>query len=77
MGGAMKKLIFTATLFIAIIFIPFLAFPDGNKSEVTGIKSELTNTSAIPNDVFEKFQFNVEDNEEYSGHTEMDFRICG
>lgn len=73
----MKKLIFTATLFIAIIFIPFLSFPDGNKHGVTEIKSKLTNTSAVPNDVFEKFQFNIEDNEEFSGQTEMDFRICG
>lgn len=73
----MKKLIFTATLFIPIIFLPFLAFPDGNKHEITDIKSKITNTSAIPNDVFEKFQIKVEDSEEFSGQTEMDFRICG
>ena len=73
----MKKLIFTATLLITVIFIPFLAFSDGIKNEVKIIKSTLTKTTAIPNDMFENPQFKFEDGVEYSDQNDMEFRVCG
>jgi len=72
----MKKLIFTALL-ITVIFIPILAFSDEIKNEVKIIKSTLTKTTAVPNDMFENPQFKFEDGGEYSDQNDMEFRVCG
>ncbi len=73
----MKKLVFTATLFITIILIPFLAFPDGDKHKETIKSSALTKASAIPSEVYINPQNGTEADREYNDHTEMEFRVCG
>ena len=73
----MKKLVFTATLFITIIVIPFLAFSDGNEHEETIKNSALTKTTAIPSDVYINPQYDMETDKEYSEQVEMEFRVCG
>ena len=73
----MKKLVFTATLFIIIIVIPFLAFSGGNKQEETVKSSALTKTTAIPSDVNINTQYDMENDREYREQVEMEFRVCG
>lgn len=73
----MKKSIFTATLFITIIFITFLTFSDGNKNEVKITRSILSEPIAIPSHNFNYPQLKIEVDGEYSDQTEMDFRVCG
>ena len=73
----MKKLVFTATLFITIILIPFLAFSERNEHKETIKSSALTKTTAIPSDVYVNPQFDMEADREYNEQAEMEFRVCG
>ena len=73
----MKKLIFTATLFITIIFISFLAISDVNKHEAKIIKSKLTKNSFISKDVFAYPKYETEYDDEDNDKAGMEFRVCG
>jgi len=56
----MKKLTFTATLLIAFILIPSLAFSDGNKDERINIRSTSTEIKIVPSIRVENPQFMIE-----------------
>ena len=73
----MKKLVFTATLLITIIILPFLVFSDGNEHEETLKSSALTKATAMPRDVYMNPQYNMEADIEHSEQVEMEFRVCG